>query len=110
MSRRRIGRILIRESQIPVGGGQRAEGADEREEDEHENGIRAKGADKEDKGDKGDEEEKEREASVEGRRLKPKRVARVAVRGGQLGRGGDIGAVGVEPGDEGHGEGDEEGA
>ena len=43
-----IGRILIRESKVPVCAGEAGEGADEGEEDNEEDNVGAEGADEED--------------------------------------------------------------
>ena len=46
-----VGRVLVREGQVPVGGCEAGEGADEGEEDDEEDDVGAEGTDEEDKAD-----------------------------------------------------------
>ena len=56
------------------------------------------------------EDKEKRKASIEARRLQPERIPRVPVLRSHLCGVRDVGAVGVEGGDEGAGEGEPEGA
>ena len=94
-----IHRILIRQGQIPIRARETPKRGDEGEEDGEEDDVGAQAADEEDDADEAHEEQEEGEAGVEGGLLLAERVARVAHRRGDFGGGGDVGTVGVEPGD-----------
>ena len=108
--RGRILRILVHERKIPIGTSQARKGADEREEDDDEGDVGAQGADQIDEAEQAHEDEEEAEGGVVGGRGETGGVARVATPGGDEFGVRCVGAVGVEPGDQGASQGEPEGA